>query len=366
MALKVALKNSNGWIQLVYRWDGSRRYLSIGLEWNKANCSFAQLKAAELAQDLLLERFDPGRLGKYKAGGQAASAPVATAKIPELKELWAEYCEYRRPKLSQSTLHGPVRMQSAIVQALPYGLDQPAKIRDWIDSNYAPTNAARSMQALNACCRWAAESGRLAANPLDGLRISIPKQGDKEIDPFTTEERDLLLETIAVGDYWAHYHRLIAFLFFTGCRPSEAVALEWGHIASDRKSLTFCQAATLGEHGGIVIKSGLKTQRQRRVPLNDRVNEILGDSEGDPGLVFPAIRDGIINTRNMAKRIWYPALGRAGLKPRNLYQTRHTFITLALQQGIPIPDIAAIVGNSPQVILEHYAGVTRSLSLPSI
>jgi integrase len=32
-------------------------------------------------------------------------------------------------------------------------------------------------------------------------------------------------------------------------------------------------------------------------------------------------------------RIWKPALKKAGLKPRSLYQTRHTFATLMLDGG---------------------------------
>jgi integrase len=362
--LKVSLKNSNGSIQLVYTWQGKQRYLSIGLEWTPANCEFAKLTAAQMEKDMLMDRFvDPN---SYKVGaGKPSTVPVA--KIDQsinLVDLWTEYQEYKKPKLAQSTIGGPVRNHTAAIARSPYGLDQPVKLRNWVESNLATTNATRLWQALNACCRWAVEAGTLPSNPLEGLSIAQPKAQDKEIDPFTTAERDTLLAVIAAGQYWRYYHRLISFLFFTGCRPSEAIALEWGHIARDRQSLTFCQAATLNEMGQLRIKSGLKSQQRRKIPLNSTVVEIIGESDGESPLVFPALGGGLINTRNMASRIWRPALVEAGLGARNLYQCRHSFITWSLQAGIPIPDIARIVGNSPKVILEHYAGVSRNLELP--
>jgi integrase len=48
---------------------------------------------------------------------------------------------------------------------------------------------------------------------------------------------------------------------------------------------------------------------------------------------------------------------------RKLYQTRHTFITLALEY-LDVKDVARLVGNSPEVIYRHYAGNKRDLFLP--
>ncbi len=59
---------------------------------------------------------------------------------------------------------------------------------------------------------------------------------------------------------------------------------------------------------------------------------------------------------------------------RKLYQTRHTFITAALETPITMPDgrtkmldakdVAKLVGTSAKMIYEHYAGVMKKLFVP--
>jgi integrase len=40
-----------------------------------------------------------------------------------------------------------------------------------------------------------------------------------------------------------------------------------------------------------------------------------------------------MNLRNLRRRVWAPALAKAGLKCRDLDNTRHTFATHALASG---------------------------------
>jgi len=368
--VKVKLKNSRNTIQLVFTHLGKRYYLPIGLRWNKVNCEYAKLTAARIERDIMLDRFvDPSTNPSYYKVGGDQQPPVETARtsatVADLAELWSEFSAHKLPKLSQSTRYVFRGMGNAIAQ-LPCGLEDPARLRDWIESHHAPVSGLRLWRYLKACCAWAVERGKLPTNPLERLKFGHGRAKPKEIDPFTAEERDQLLEMIRVGQHSAYYHRLISFLFFTGCRPSEAIALEWSHIAADGRSLTFCQSATRNEQGQIRIKPALKSQRRRRIPINERLRAIIGENDGESLLVFPALGGGIINAKNLAARIWYPALEAAGLPRRNLYQTRHTFASLAVQLGMSIPDVAKLLGNSPQITLKHYAGASRDLELPSL
>lgn len=46
------------------------------------------------------------------------------------------------------------------------------------------------------------------------------------------------------------------------------------------------------------------------------------------------------------------------------YTTRHTFITMALEAGVTVPQVAKLVGNSPEVTMRHYAGNLLKMEVP--
>jgi integrase len=81
----------------------------------------------------------------------------------------------------------------------------------------------------------------------------------------------------------------------------------------------------------------------------------------------------LIDVHNLSNRGWKVVLSQLEtIEYRNLYQTRHTFITAVLETPITMPDgttrlldakdVAKLVGNSPETIYRHYAGASRPLA----
>ena len=62
----VVVFNSHNRLQLRFRFGGKRRYISLGLADTQLNRRFAELKAAEIEQDILKEKFD-STLEKYRS-----------------------------------------------------------------------------------------------------------------------------------------------------------------------------------------------------------------------------------------------------------------------------------------------------------
>src|SRR5262249_43914889 len=62
--------------------------------------------------------------------------------------------------------------------------------------------------------------------------------------------------------------------------------------------------------------------------------------------VFPNRRGRHLSIGNIRRRIWYPTLEKASLKPRDLYNARHTFATHALASGEDPSWVAKMLGHT--------------------
>ncbi|MDJ0708099.1 MAG: DUF3596 domain-containing protein, partial [Leptolyngbyaceae cyanobacterium MO_188.B28] len=357
----VQIKVSHDRLQLVFTFGGKRHYLSTGFSDTPTNRKLAEMKARQIELDLLSGNFD-STLTKYQPQSVLSAlepvTPISTPK-PNLAELWEKYTEFKRPSLSPNTLAKEIAtVRRCIELHLPsQSLDQAIEIRDWIVANRNPDAAKRLLIQLCACCDWSIKSELISENPFDGMarEVKLPKSAsnkqDKEIDPFTAEEREAIIQAFEKNRYYRHYTPFVSFLFKTGCRPSEAIALQWKHISHDFRMIVFEQSVILSE-GGLVCREGLKTQESRRFPANPSLQKLLKDykpQKCNPNtLVFPSPSGKYIDFHNFRNRAWMTILETLPtIRYRKPYQTRHTFITLALENGLDAKDVARLAGNSP-------------------
>lgn len=365
--VKVRLKVSNGRIQLVYTHEGRRNYLSLGLSDTPVNRRLAELKAAEIEQDILFDRY---KGIDYYRGTEVMPHPVIKSEVPDYKALWGDWIEYRHT-IVNATTKGDYQYICTIVERCPYDLGDAITVKNWLISNYSYEVSRRIIDKLIACFQWSINQNKIDFNLYKQHKlVNKSAKYRREINPFTVEERDKIIDYCAKSEWYSYYLPLIEFIFFTGCRPSEAIALRWSDINKDRKQITFSQAATKGENSRMVIKAGLKTQKSRRINLNNRVLDILNKADSQRSdsstLVFPSKHDAVIDWPNFRQRCWRDLLDGCNIAYRSPYQMRHTFITLALRSGMPVADVASLVGNSAAIIYRHYAGVSRDLILPDI
>ena len=191
--------------------------------------------------------------------------------------MWNKYCEFKKPQISPSTYTKDFTRHRNHIAKLPSrSLDDASVIRDHLLAKLTLNSAKRCLTQFKACCNWAVEEGLIEVNPFALMKIQVPKSASVEhdVNPFTKEERDLIISTFASDRYYCHYTHYVRFLFFTGCRPSEAIALRWKH-ATD-KVIQFRESVVVSEDG-LVVKDGLKTQRKRNYPLTLEVKAILNE-----------------------------------------------------------------------------------------
>ena len=279
----VRTKVSNGSLQLVFSHGGKRRYLSLRLSDSAVNRKVAEAKAKLIESDILFDRLDPS-LNKYRpqsvlAAAESDSAVEDSSRQPSLLELWEAFVAFKRPQCSPNTMQTMYLTFTNYVNQLPtHDLARAPVIRDYVLANIPLNSGKRLITRLSACCQWAMKSGLVTENPFMGMaaEIKLPKAkkiaGFSQINPFSLEERDAIIWAIASDQFkpacsaytHSYYAPLVKFLFATGCRSSEASALQWRNISEDCRLVTFDQAIIKtenGRQGYFILKRDLSKSR---------------------------------------------------------------------------------------------------------
>ncbi|MBD2085076.1 site-specific integrase [Coleofasciculus sp. FACHB-542] len=360
-------------------YGGKQKYLTLGLSDTPENRKAAEGKARQVELDILAGYFDP-TLAKYKPQTHLTLLnPSEESQKPlALAELWDRYTEFKSTQLEKTTIlrdYGKIQKR---IQKLPtQDLSKGVEIRDSLLKAYSPEVTKRTLKQFNACCNWAVRSKLISSNPFDGMAAEIISKtaSSRSRMSFTKEERDAIITAFEDNTYsskfspvsHSYYAAYVKFLFLTGCRPEEAIALKWKHIQNNR--IVFCEAVATD----LKIRKSTKTHVIRTLPINTQLqyllDEIKPEEVSPEALVLPAKNGKELDAHNFLNRVWKPVvqnLVKAAKVKQYLpqYHTRHTFITMALEAGVSVVQVSKWVGNSPEIIMKHYAGTIRQVQVP--
>ncbi|MCL5885285.1 MAG: site-specific integrase [Deltaproteobacteria bacterium] len=209
------------------------------------------------------------------------------------------------------------------------------------------------MVPVKAMFRDAVRRGDLMDSPCAHVRRC--REDRPEIDPMSFGEVGLFLEHV---DPW--YRQYFAAAFLTGMRPSEMLALKWRHVDFATRTISIRE----GRVGG--VDGSLKTTSSNRdidmlSPLTAVLRRHREASGGGDGYVFTGKGGLPLDVANLRNRVWYPALRKAGLRRRTMYQTRHTFASLMLAHGEDPLWVARMLGHATmEMIFRHYGKFIRN------
>ena len=140
---------------------------------------------------------------------------------------------------------------------------------------------------------------------------------------------------------------LFAICLFTGCRISEALALQKTDIKN--KTITFRKCTTKGK---------LKTRTiDIPVPLVQYLAEYSPPSNPYNPYLFPS-REGKPLTRIMADKILRAAIERIDIEGVSTHSFRRTALTQMHNAGIPLRHIQEISGHNDLGTLQRYLEVS--------
>jgi integrase len=367
----------------------NQKRLSTGLSLNKHNCSMVEKTALEIHLDIISGNFAPDALDKYGLLFNTTKLTVVEQIKPKeysILELWNRWIDYKSPSWQAKT-----KLQyetfTRHLDKIPLELrtlDKAIDLRHFLVSNLSPDTVKRLLIRLNAAVDFAFKSNLIFDNPFIGMSKEIkiqPKSEDDEVDPFTAEERDLIIAAYENHRLYKRYVPFLKFLFWTGCRPSEAVGLHWNSVSDDLSVITFREAIVYCG-GKKIAKNSTKTNKSRKFPVTPKIKELLLElktqNTQSNDFVFQR-KDGSAIDYAHFLRSWKG--GNNGVKKyqgmvtkmvekgifshyRNPYQTRHTFATLAVENGMFIHDVARVIGNTPKVCEERYVKGRRNIFIP--
>ena len=191
---------------------------------------------------------------------------------------------------------------------------------------------------LRACLRWHFRRGTFAHDTTFWFDKPAPPADERKVLSF--EELERLLKALP-----AFYRPLVACAAYTGMRLGELRALTWQDVNFDRGLIYVHRAMDLD-----VVRLYTKTKSSRTVGLPDHVAVLLRQwasqcPSSELGLVFPRPSGRVLDPSDFRRRVFKPALVRAGIDPSfRIHDLRHTAASWYVCAGASVVDLMRVFG----------------------
>ena len=220
----------------------------------------------------------------------------------------------------------------------------------------------RLVRSCHATCRTALQKAvdekLISANPAIGCKL--PPKKAQEMQVLTHEEMRRFLIQSKQDDFY----ELALLELATGMRRGEICALKWSDLDFETGALRIQRQAYHVDHG-VVISEPKTKQSCRSIILPPSVLNVLRQYREavDSEWMFPSpVKEGEPLNPNGVYRKMVKILDRAQCKRVRFHDLRHTFATTALEHGMDIKTLSAIIGHvSSATTLDIYSHITDEM-----
>lgn len=223
--------------------------------------------------------------------------------------------------------------------------------------------------SFRAMVRDARKSGIVARFPF--LDLEWPRGIVPGPDPFTPDERDRLLDYFlrkdwrvgrGDGSYSAAkhypYYAFLFTLFFTGMRPSEAVAIRNSALDLHAATLRVERSRSLGHEAAPKTPSANRVVRL--TPRNVQILRSVVELHAAPEDYLFKNTLGLPIEQRSFYRLFRDAVRVLEIRPRDLYATKDTFVSTAITAGVNLTWLSDQTGVAEQTLRKHYGRFVHS------
>lgn len=208
-------------------------------------------------------------------------------------------------------------------------------------------------QVISSALKLAVQQKLIPSNPAEGC--SLPRLEHREMQTLTADQLEAFFREAKASGVFELYYLELA----TGLRRGELLGLHWEDIDLEQQTITVRRQVV--RINGQVVEAPLKTKNSyRTLSIGADAAEILRQQKERVGgvYVFPSPTGGPISPDSVLHML-HRVLNRAGLPKVRFHDLRHTFATLALQNGVDIKTVSGMLGHySAGFTLDTYAHVT--------
>ena len=222
----------------------------------------------------------------------------------------------------------------------------------------APKTVRNIHNLIHEALEKAVADRLILENPANGCEL--PQVEHREMKTLDMDQLDrFFMEAKRSGVFELYYTALS-----TGMRRGELLGLKWSDVDWHNRVISVRRQVLRVE--GVVQEAPLKTKNAyRNIAVSQELLDILREKqerENDKSVyVFSSPTGGAMSpdsTQHMLHRV----LKRAGLEQIRFHDLRHSYATLALQNGVDIKTLSSILGHfSAGFTLDTYAHVTTNM-----
>ena len=224
-------------------------------------------------------------------------------------------------------------------------------IKDMTKTGLANSTINHFKKTIGAVFNYMIDSGVIYQNPVNRIKC-LKVKNNTLMRPLTIKETNKLLTV--TKKHYPDFYPVLYIAVNTGLREGELFALTWDCVNFVEGYIVVNKSYT---HG---VLGSTKTGKDRKVKISLTVTKFLKEwkmacPKSELNLVFPNANGNYMDSQNMMKRRFKPALALAGIDSIRFHDLRHTYASTLIIQQVPLPYISKQLGHSTnKVTLDTY------------